>query len=36
MIHTTLAVEGINYIGDNLSFAGTASLVGFGADRTSV
>jgi uncharacterized membrane protein len=31
-IHTPLAVEGINYVGDTLLFAGTALLAGFGAD----
>ncbi len=35
-IHTPLAVEGINYVGDTLLFAGTALLAGFGAHRTSV
>lgn len=30
--HTPLAVEGINYVGDTLLFAGTALLAGFGAD----
>jgi uncharacterized membrane protein len=30
-IHTPLAVEGINYVGDTLLFAGTALLAGFGA-----
>jgi uncharacterized membrane protein len=34
--HTPLALEGINYIGDTLLFAGTALLAGFGADRPSV
>jgi uncharacterized membrane protein len=34
-IHTPLAVEGINYIGDTLLFAGTALLAGFAADRQS-
>jgi uncharacterized membrane protein len=29
-IHTSLAVEGINYVGDTLLFAGTALLAGFG------
>jgi uncharacterized membrane protein len=32
-IHTPLAVEGINYIGDTLLFAGTVLLAGFGADQ---
>jgi hypothetical protein len=31
-IHTPLAVEGINYVGDTLLFAATALLAGFGAD----
>jgi uncharacterized membrane protein len=35
-IHTPLALEGINYIGDTLLFAGTVLLAGFGADRPSV
>jgi uncharacterized membrane protein len=35
-IHTPLAVEGINYIGDTLLFAGTALLAGFAADRPTV
>lgn len=30
--HSPLAVEGANYIGDTLLFAGTALLAGFGAD----
>jgi uncharacterized membrane protein len=30
-IHTPLAIEGINYVGDTLLFAGTALLAGFGA-----
>jgi uncharacterized membrane protein len=34
-IHTPLAVEGINYVGDTLLFAGTSLLAGFGADRLS-
>ncbi len=36
-IHSPLAVEGVNYVGDTLLFAGTALLAGFGADepRTS-
>ena len=34
--HTPLALEGINYIGDTLLFAGTVLLAGFGADRPSV
>jgi hypothetical protein len=32
-IHSPLAVEGINYVGDTLLFAATALLAGFGADR---
>ncbi|RSL14568.1 hypothetical protein EDE15_0020 [Edaphobacter aggregans] len=31
-IHTPLAVEGINYVGDTLLFAATVLLAGFGAD----
>lgn len=31
-IHTPLAVEGVNYVGDTLLFAATALLAGFGAD----
>lgn len=31
-IHSELAVEGINYVGDTLLFAATALLAGFGAD----
>ncbi len=31
-IHTPLAVEGVNYVGDTLLFAATAFLAGFGAD----
>jgi len=31
-VRTPLAVEGINYVGDTLLFAGTALLAGFGAD----
>jgi uncharacterized membrane protein len=31
-IHTPLAMEGINYVGDTLLFAATALLAGFGAD----
>ena len=31
-IHTPLAAEGINYVGDTLLFAGTVLLAGFGAD----
>jgi uncharacterized membrane protein len=32
-IHTSLAVEGINYVGDTLLFTATALLAGFGADE---
>jgi uncharacterized membrane protein len=32
-IHTELAVEGLNYIGDTLLFAATVMLAGFGAAR---
>src|ERR1700733_13236133 len=35
-IHTPLAVEGVNYVGDTLLFAATALLAGFGADRTGI
>lgn len=35
-IHTPLAVEGINYVGDTLLFAGTALLAAFGADQPTV
>jgi uncharacterized membrane protein len=35
-IHTPLAVEGVNYVGDTLLFAATALLAGFGADRPGV
>lgn len=31
-IHTPLAVEGVNYVGDTLLFAATALLAGFGAE----
>lgn len=31
-LHTPLAVEGLNYVGDTLLFAATALLAGFGAD----
>jgi uncharacterized membrane protein len=31
-IHSPLAVEGVNYVGDTLLFAATALLVGFGTD----
>jgi uncharacterized membrane protein len=32
-IHSQLAVEGINYVGDTLLFSATALLAGFGEDR---
>jgi hypothetical protein len=32
-MHTELAVEGLNYIGDTLLFAATVMLAGFGAAR---
>jgi uncharacterized membrane protein len=35
-IHTPLAVEGINYVGDTLLFAGTILLAGYGAERLKV
>lgn len=35
-MHTPLAVEGINYVGDTLLFAATALLAGFGADMPTV
>jgi uncharacterized membrane protein len=35
-IHSALAVEGINYVGDTLLFAATALLAGFGADPSTV
>lgn len=35
-IHTPLAVEGINYVGDTLLFAATALLAGLAADRPIV
>ena len=35
-IHTPLAIEGINYIGDTLLFAGTVLLAGFGADQPAI
>jgi uncharacterized membrane protein len=35
-IHSPLAVEGVNYVGDTLLFAATALLAGFGADRTGI
>ena len=31
-IHSPLAVEGVNYVGDTLLFAATALLAGFGGD----
>jgi uncharacterized membrane protein len=35
-IHSPLAVEGVNYVGDTLLFAATALLAGFGADRPRI
>ena len=35
-IHTPLAIEGINYVGDTLLFAATVLLAGFGADRPTI
>jgi hypothetical protein len=35
-IHSPLAVEGINYVGDTLLFAATTLLVGFAADPSTV
>lgn len=35
-MHTPLAVEGLNYIGDTLLFAATVLLAGFGADLTAI
>jgi uncharacterized membrane protein len=35
-IHSPLAVEGINYVGDTLLFAATALLAGFSADQPTV
>ena len=35
-IHTPLAVEGMNYVGDTLLFAATALLAGFGSDQPAV
>jgi hypothetical protein len=32
-IHTSLAVEGVDYVGDTLLFAATALLAGFGVDQ---
>jgi len=34
-IHSPLAVEGINYVGDTLLFAGTVLLAGLGAEATA-
>ena len=35
-IHSALAVEGINYVGDTLLFAATALMAGFGSDRPTI
>ena len=35
-IHTRLAIEGINYVGDTLLFAATALLAGFGTDSPTI
>ncbi len=35
-IHSPLAVEGVNYVGDTMLFAATALLTGFGADHPTV
>ena len=35
-VHSPLAVEGINYVGDTLLFAATALLAGFGSDRRTI
>jgi uncharacterized membrane protein len=35
-IHSPLAVEGVNYVGDTLLFAATALLAGFGADYSGI
>jgi len=35
-MHTPLAVEGINYVGDTLLFAATALLAGFGAEVPTI
>ena len=35
-IHSPLAVEGINYVGDTLLFAATALLAGFGSDQPTI
>jgi uncharacterized membrane protein YphA (DoxX/SURF4 family) len=32
-MHTPLALEGMNYVGDTLLFAATVLLAGFGAER---
>jgi uncharacterized membrane protein len=34
-IHTPLAVEGVNYVGDTLLFAATVLLAGFGGDEAA-
>ena len=35
-IHSSLALEGVNYVGDTLLFAATALLAGFGADEPAI
>ena len=35
-IHSPLAVEGVNYVGDTLLFAATALLAGFGAEYSGI
>ena len=35
-MHTPLAVEGVNYVGDTLLFAATALLAGFGAEVPTI
>ena len=35
-IHSPLAVEGVNYVGDTLLFAATALLAGFGSDYAEI
>lgn len=35
-IHSPMAIEGINYVGDTLLFAATALLAGFGADQSTL
>ena len=35
-LHTPLAVDGVNYVGDTLLFAATALLAGFGADSLEI